>query len=309
LTPYAPTSREAIKLAGLEWEVEDKIIFNDKGKIIKDYKEIRRADNNFSLGIVGKNHTSLQNSEAFEMLDELNMDGLLKYESAFSIYSGKFCIMLARMPQVDEVAEGDKIMRFVMFSNPHGDTKTGIHIVPTNVRAVCANTWRIALSEKKIYSIRHSSKVKANTKEVIKHLANINKDYAKHLTECRRLAEIKITDEQFYKFLNEVSPKTTTGKDGKEKETKARIEKQKDISEIYFEGPLNNFGTISRTGWAAFNSITESVDHGKTKHMPKGATPEQMKELNFRKKLGNTGSGQQSKTKAFKVLKEMLLSI
>ena len=56
----APTSRDAIELAGLNWVVESKPVFDEKGNEIKGFKANTRSSDNSVLGIVTNKYKILQ---------------------------------------------------------------------------------------------------------------------------------------------------------------------------------------------------------------------------------------------------------
>ena len=62
----APTSKEALELAGLNWKVLQKPIYTSSGIPIKGYKaNVRETDQNI-LGIVTDRYKVVQNDEAFK---------------------------------------------------------------------------------------------------------------------------------------------------------------------------------------------------------------------------------------------------
>ena len=92
----APTSEEAIKVAGLDWDVIPKPIYDEFGREIPGFKVNQRSSDNKNLGIVTDRYKIVQNSEAFAFTDALLGEGV-KYETAGSLASGKRVWMLARM--------------------------------------------------------------------------------------------------------------------------------------------------------------------------------------------------------------------
>jgi len=78
----APTSADAIRLAGLDWTVSPQDVYTD-GRKISGYKaNVRDSDGNV-LGIVSDKYRIVQNTDAFDFTDALlqNDDGVF-YETA-----------------------------------------------------------------------------------------------------------------------------------------------------------------------------------------------------------------------------------
>ena len=90
----ALTSEDAIRIAGLDWEVIPKPIYDELGREIKNYKVNVRSSDNQILGIVTNRYQIVQNREAFEFTDALLGKGVT-YETAGSLATGKRVWMLA----------------------------------------------------------------------------------------------------------------------------------------------------------------------------------------------------------------------
>ena len=88
----APTSADALRLAGLDWTVDQTPVYTDAGIEITGYKANRRNSDNAILGIVSDRYKIVQNTEAFEFTDALigeTENGVVKYETAGSLCGGK----------------------------------------------------------------------------------------------------------------------------------------------------------------------------------------------------------------------------
>ena len=97
----APTSEEALRIAGLNWTVDQTPVYTDSGLLIPGYKANRRSTDGSILGIVSDRYKIVQNTEAFEFTDAIvgeTEDGVVKYETAGSLCGGKRIWLLAKMP-------------------------------------------------------------------------------------------------------------------------------------------------------------------------------------------------------------------
>ncbi len=98
----APASREALELAGLDWQVESRNIYSGTGAMIPGYRaNVRSTD----MGVVSDRYRIVQNKEAFQFTDDLLGEGVT-YETAGSLQGGKKVWMLARLPRKYLIAEG-----------------------------------------------------------------------------------------------------------------------------------------------------------------------------------------------------------
>ena len=139
----APTSAEALKLAGLDWTVEARDMWLNGGyEPIPGYKANVRSSDNKILGVVSNKYRIVQNAEAFAFTDAL-IGGDVHYETAGSLLDGKKIWLLAKLP--DSEICGDKTETYMCFSNTH-DGSGAVRVCMTPVRVVCNNTLNLALN-------------------------------------------------------------------------------------------------------------------------------------------------------------------
>ena len=67
----APTSADALRLAGLDWTVEQRNIQVCGGSKIRNYKANIRDSDGTVLGVVTDRYKIVQNTDAFEFTDSL----------------------------------------------------------------------------------------------------------------------------------------------------------------------------------------------------------------------------------------------
>ena len=93
----APTSHEALRLAGLDWTVDSRPVYDELIREIPGYKANVRSSDNKTLGIVTDRYKIVQNTDAFEFTDNL-IGGDVHYETAGSLNGGKRIWLLAKLP-------------------------------------------------------------------------------------------------------------------------------------------------------------------------------------------------------------------
>ena len=93
----APTSKEALKLAGLDWKVVQEPIYTELHRVVEGYKANVRDSDRKVLGVVSDRYKVVQNADAFSFTDELLGKGV-RYETAGSLQEGKKVWLLARLP-------------------------------------------------------------------------------------------------------------------------------------------------------------------------------------------------------------------
>ena len=93
----APKSKEALKIAGLDWKVVQEPVFTETKEKIEGYRVNVRDTDRKVLGVVTDRYKVIQNEEAFAFTDALLGEGV-RYETAGSLQGGKKVWLLAHLP-------------------------------------------------------------------------------------------------------------------------------------------------------------------------------------------------------------------
>ena len=165
----APSSEEAIKIAGLDWLVEGRPVYDQLGTEIPGYKLNVRTSDNMNLGIVTDRYKIVQNNEAFAFTDALLGEGV-KYETAGSLASGKRVWLMAKLAGTKIC--GDDFENYLVFSNTHDGTAS-IKVAITPVRVVCQNTLNLALKQaERKWACAHKGNIQGKLEEAKMTLSN-----------------------------------------------------------------------------------------------------------------------------------------
>ena len=304
------SSAEALKAAQLDWQVIQRevavmipetvqtpwgVVEQNRYQKIEGTLANCRSDNGFVLGTVSDQYQVVQNVEAFQFLDELIENHEMQYESAFSLQGGRKVVLLGRLPKVDTVVPGDDSLRYILMSLHH-DGSGAIRFGPCAERVVCANTYAIALAEGyvKELSVPHKGDVKAKLAQARSILGLANEKFDQYAQQTRALAAHKMTGEEWDKYLDIMCPVPDRHDPDWTEEREERIRKtREDVAVAYLLGEAQRLPGIERTAWAAFNAVTEHIDH-----LPRrGATPERKAEARFNVCL--YGPGRDMKERAF----------
>lgn len=254
----APTSADAIKLAGLDWVVESKPVFTDSGIEIPNYKANIRDIDQKVLGVVSNRYQVVQNKDAFDFTDALIGEGC-KYETAGSICGGKRIFLLARMPE-SKILD-DSFENYICFTNSH-DGFSSIKAVMTPVRVVCQNTLSLALSSaKRQWSTKHIGNLDSKLAEA-RHTLELANDY---MTEFGKAADIlahtKVTDAEVEAILDELFPVKEEDSDRR----KRNIQEVKDQFMVCMLAP--DILKFKGTAWSAVNAASDWATHTAPKRM------------------------------------------
>lgn len=200
----SPTSEDAIRLAGLDWNVEQREMFLADGSKVPDVFANVRDNDNRVLGVVGNRYSIVQNSEAFSFTDSLIGEGC-QYETAGSLRDGKQIWLLAHLPEAIQIA-GDDVMPYLCFTNTHDGTGS-VKVFTTGIRVVCNNTLNQALkSAKRTWSVRHTGSIETKLKVATETLNLANNYMAELKKECEELALKKIDNNKVIEFIKYLVP-------------------------------------------------------------------------------------------------------
>ena len=250
----APSSADAIRLAGLDWTVSSREIFLADGtKIEGNYMNVRDTDER-QLGVVGDRYKIVQNSDAFEFTDALLGEGV-QYETAGSLQDGKIIWLLAKLPQKYEIL-GDKVDPYVVFTNTH-DGSGAVRVATTPVRVVCNNTLNFAMkTAKRTWSARHTGSINDKMQDAMNTLELASKymDAQKEMFE--NLYKVKLTDDKFTTLIEALIPIT-------EKMTSRQLDNvqkiREDIRLRYYEAP--DLKVLDKTGARFIQAIADTTSH------------------------------------------------
>ena len=267
----APTSAEAIRLAGLDWRVEPKPIYTDNQIEIPGYKANTRDSDGRVLGIVSNRYQVVQNTEAFDFTDSLIGEGC-RYETAGSLKNGAKIFLLAKMPE--RTILDDAVDPYICFTNSHNGTGA-IQVCMTPIRVVCQNTLNLALDNaSRKWSTKHVGNMHSKLAES-RYTLKLANDYMDNLAiTADQLAHTTLTDNQIGKFLDELFPINDEDSDRKKNNIK---EAREQFMVCMFAPDILKF---KNTGWGLVNAASDWMSHT----APKRAS-ETFRERNFNKIL------------------------
>lgn len=269
----APTSQDAIQLAGLNWDVTlNPVLFRPNSSNVDQPSLIEvprrfvtvREDTNTPLGLVGSKYKIIQNLDAFSFLDSLICDGSLKYESAGALRNGSYVWLLAKFPEIFEVSSDDISENYILLANTH-DGKQPMIVLPTNVRVVCMNTLSYATrTAQKMIRIRHKGNIDFKIDEARGILGVLSSEMQQFNSLMKELSTKQVVQNDVDKFIIEMFPAKVVDNTETEQIIKGKVKKIRERVEENF----NLMGTTATKGTAygLLNSITEYVDHQRSTH-------------------------------------------
>lgn len=252
----APTSAEALSLAGLDWNVIQKAIETEDGIPIHGFKANIRDLDEKVLGVVTDRYKVVQNIGAFSFTDELLGEGVA-YETAGSLQDGRRTWLLAKLPQ-RYIISGDEVMPHLVFMNSHDGTGA-IKAAMTPIRVVCQNTLNLALSTAKRYwSTNHTGNIQGKMEDARYTLLYADKYMAELGKAIDSLNRMKLSDRQVYEYIDALFPLVDNPTEIQKKNLMGMKE---EVKIRYFDAPdLKHMG---KNAYRFVNAVSDFATHSK----------------------------------------------
>ena len=260
------TAQEAIQAAGLDWRVKKLPLFAgskripvlDKFAIIRKTVDLVQKTDPV-LGVVGKEYTPLQNSQAFSFFDPIVGQDAAIYHTAGVLGQGERVWILAKLPGHIRVVGDDITEKYLLLSNSH-DGKSSVQIKFTPVRVVCQNTLTLALNDGAVYRVTHHADIHQKLKQAHEMLGIINSKFDGLEQSFQAMSRVKMNSNRIAEYLATVYP------DSSEPDKQVLVERDRSWSEYFFDqGRGNRMPGVAGSLWAAFNGVTEWQDHRKSR--------------------------------------------
>ena len=226
----APASREALELAGLDWQVESRNIYSGTGALIPGYRANVRSTDDAVLGVVSDRYRIVQNEEAFQFTDDLLGEGVT-YETAGSLQGGKIF-------------------------NSH-DGSSGVKVAMTPIRVVCQNTLNLALNTaKRSWTARHTENVLLRVQDARETLQLASNYMVELGNRGEELARIDLSDHKVQEFINEFFP---ISEDLSDCQRKNNLRLQEELKARYYNAP--DLEWVGKNGWRFINAVSDFATH------------------------------------------------
>lgn len=219
-------------------------------------KVLVRDDTQDPLSIVSSGYPVLQYPQAFDFMDSVvakfSEEGAL-YVAAGALKGGKQGFMVVRLPaslQVNVLDGQDPHEMFAVLRTSM-DLTRAVEIMMMPLRGMCMNQLTLTSFASNVpnrWAIRHTSTMQAKLAEAHTSLGKMSAYTARFNEIARRLADMKLNDEQAKVILGHVFTKLVMK--GKDEHIEGIIQKWKHSPVVGWSG----------TGWGLLNAVSEHYD-------------------------------------------------
>lgn len=244
---------EALDMAGLNWDVEPRRIYDENGNPYDNYVMNTRVSDNKPFAVVSDRYRIVQNYEAFDFVNNLVDEGF-KFDKAGQFRDGKSVWVMGQLPETKIL--GDNVANNIVFTNSHDGT-SGVKIMMTPVRVVCSNMLNLALKKAdRSWATKHTNHIYSKLEEAKYTLGLANKYMEELNNEAERLATIKMSDNEIEKIFDILFPVDVLN-DSQRKIDNIAVMKNNFI-QCYNADDIKQF---KGTAYGAINAMSDFVSH------------------------------------------------
>lgn len=243
-----------LEAAGLNWNVALRPMYyrnGDKAIKVSSRRAVVRDTDGRLLSTVGGNYHPMQNVDAFAVLQPACDRLGVTIDVAGAVGRGDRVWMLAKLPEDIEPVPGDRIRNYLFILTGHnGWTSYSGRL--TQVRAVCENTIALALRDEAFVKLRHTETEAAQLAQVTEVVTHMLETAKRTGESFKTLAGHRLTAAEITEYVEEVlnldydNPVAARRRDTIVQLATA-TGKGRDLA--------------PDTAWAAFNAVTEYIDH------------------------------------------------
>lgn len=267
------TSEEAIRMAGLDWEVEKRGLYYEHADAAsKDAKEgwahsrasssmsVVRKDTGRELGVIKAGFQPFQNRDAFKFFDQAIGNGV-EYRVAGSLKNNQIIWILVSFPLFLQVGgPEDKLYPFIVLANSHSG-EWAWRLQYTMVRVICNNTFVASMREGDIGAapmtkIGHKKGIEERVLDVAKSLEQARLTFERSQELFNQLAQTKVTEDQAMEYFHRLEPNPAPDKNPARREASRAI-----MWDAFNIGPGAELASAQGTAWGLFNAATYYIDH------------------------------------------------
>jgi phage/plasmid-like protein (TIGR03299 family) len=212
------------------------------------------------LGVVGSKYEPVQNEESCALLNALTDESGAVFETAGALRGGREIFVTMRLPEsmTFDGIDGTKDRTDFMLAalNSH-DGSSKFRFLVTPIRIVCANTQTAAIEAAAAsWGIRHTGGARASIQEARTALKLSWRYMQAFEEEAAQLYSQPMDNDQMREFATEL---VEVDKADSRTAARHRSERAAAIVKLWTSSPT--VAPIAGTRWAAYNAVTEYVDH------------------------------------------------
>ena len=160
------------------------------------------------------------------------------------------------------VVKGDDVLKYLLLSNGH-DGLVSVKVGFTPQRVVCMNTLRAAHqhSASRLLRVKHTQRVNETLLEVRDVINVVDREFEATAEQYRLLSKHQVNAKDLDRYVRVVFGLPEKAEGSEEKQKGDRVVSK--IIPLFEKGRGNDMPGVRGTLWAAYNSVTEFLTHGR----------------------------------------------
>jgi len=212
------------------------------------------------LGVVGSKYEPVQNEASCELLDAITDESGAHFETAGALFGGRQTFITMKLPKTMTLqgrnGAQDRTEFYLAALNSH-DGSSKFRFLVTPIRIVCANTQTAAIEAAAAsWGIRHTGGARAAIQEARTALKLSWRYVQAFEDEAAQLYSQPMDIDQMRDFATEL---IEVDKADSSTAARNRSDRAAGIVTLWTSSPT--IAPIAGTRWAAYNAVTEYVDH------------------------------------------------
>lgn len=246
-------SDEALKLAGLDWNVQVEEIQTISGKPIQNKKALINPTNGEILSVMSDSYAICENKTAFSFVDAIPNSEIV---AGGFFGKGEIVWMVSKIQGLMTLKNGEEIEQNLMVLNSHNGSKQ-VMVLPVPTRLACTNIFNSLLAKGNSFKIRHSAGLEGKLEQAKKALGFTGQYYSKLGKEFDDLISYFLSVDEAFKIVNYIL----------EIDQNEKIPKQKqDLRDNILSNFQHGVGNEGKSGFDLLNAFTQYSTHeAKTK--------------------------------------------
>ncbi len=228
---------------------------------VADVVEIYRLKDMRRYAQMSADYQVIQPRTVMEVFREYVDAGKMTLETAGSLKNGALIWALAKLNQSYTLPGNDRTERYIMLYNSY-DGSRAYEGLGTDIRVVCMNTFRAALSAAtKLFKQKHTAKLDTDNirRAAIRDFQQLSTQTAQIEESANKLAATYLDEQESYRYIAQlVQPELL---EASYIEPLKFDKPARDIRLAMLTSPGSDLASAKNTAWGAFNGVTYYVDH------------------------------------------------
>jgi len=258
---------------------------NKLRKVEGGWAALVREDTGDVFGVVKKRYAVLQNLQGFRIADALIDAGVAEAETAGSIRNGARSFVTLKFSLPDETlkALGDGILPYGVISLDHA-AKQRVIVQNSPLVVVCENTLHMAQSAAfggtaRYIALRHDNGIEGKLESAVTNLwGGIIEQYGTMAKQYDLMRRTSLNEAEFNASVLDailaIPDKLVKGTTKREQTSLGKLRDKRDMLTDLWNGNAKGLSggddPLARTAWAAYQGVTEAVQHDRTHFKAQG---------------------------------------